>query len=673
MNLKGRQNTDKPTQKIVTCVTALPVVSLSKLNFPMFFSLQMRPVAQVLGLFLLLMCVHPNALWAQSKKAQKWYNDAMLEAGMGKLESASSLLEQAIKRDPDFAKAHILLGDIRHYQEREKEAIYHYKEAMKYGGGDYLYYKLAIVYHEGGFYQQCLDAIQKYISSPQARKASMEKLERYQKGAEFALKAIQNPVPFDPQNMGPNINTSDLEYLPSLSADGRTLIFTSRSLVGEKQDEDFFISRFENGAWTPAQRLKGYLNSDLNEGAQCITADGSKLYFTACQREDGFGSCDIYESVYQGNGVWGPARNLGGNINSGAWESQPSISPDGRDIYFVRGKAVPGSSTKNLMVAHLREDGSWSQARPLPENINTPYEEEAPFMHFDNKTLYFTSDGHPGFGRKDFFYTKKQPEGTWSTPVNLGYPINSHRNEFSLVIGPNGRTTIFASDRLDGGFGNLDLWWFEMPEKLRPIPVAWMKGRVTDAITGKPVAAKLQFTDIGTNLLHLEMPADRNGLYFSVLPANRDYALTVMGEGYLFHSENFSLATQVPGREFILDVQLQPITSGSKVALRNVFFDTDSDVLKAASKAELQKVVQLMRDNPNIKVRFGGHTDNTGNAAYNKQLSRRRAEAVRKFMIESGIAANRMESVGYGMERPIATNDTEEGRALNRRTELEIQ
>jgi outer membrane protein OmpA-like peptidoglycan-associated protein len=620
-----------------------------------------------------LMLMGASSAFAQSKKSLKLYNEAMLEAGMGKLESAADMLEQAVKRDADFTKAHILLGDIRHYQEREKQAIFHYLEAMKQGGGDFLYYKLAIVYHEGGFYRECLDAIQKYITSPQARKASMEKLERYQKGAEFAIKAIQSPVPFDPQNMGSNVNTPNLEYLPSLSADGRTLIFTSRSLVGEKQDEDFFISRFENGSWTPATRLKGYLNTDLNEGAQCITADGTKLYFTACQREDGFGSCDIYESNYKGNGVWGPAKNLGGSINSGAWESQPSISPDGRDLYFVRGKTVPGSSTKNLMVSHLREDGSWSQARPLAENINTPYEEEAPFMHFDNETLYFTSDGHPGFGRKDFFYTKKQADGSWSTPVNLGYPINTHRNEFSLVIGPDGATTIFASDRLEGGFGNLDLWMFEMPKHLRPVAVAWMKGRITDKVTGKAVTAKLQFFDIATGQLHLELPADENGNYFSVLPANRDYALNVVEPGYLFHSENFSLATHVPGREFELDVALQPITTGASVALRNVFFDTDSDVLKDASKTELQKVAQLLQANPEIKVRFEGHTDNTGNAAYNKQLSKRRAEAVRKFMIEAGIPSSRMESIGWGMERPIADNDTESGRAQNRRTDLVIR
>jgi outer membrane protein OmpA-like peptidoglycan-associated protein len=615
-----------------------------------------------------------QTLHAQSKKSQKRYADAMLEAGVGNLNKAASLLEEAIKADPDFTKALILLGDIKHYQEKETEAIKHYQQALTHKGGDHLYYKLAIVYHEGGFYKESLDAIQLYINSPQARKASMEKLARYQTSAEFALEAIRKPVPFTPYNMGPNINTPDLEYLPSLSADGKTLIFTSRSLVGEKQDEDFFMSRFENGAWTQATRLKGYLNTQLNEGAQCITADGSKLYFTACQGEEGFGSCDIYESVYQGNGVWGPAVNLGPKINTGAWESQPSISPDGNDLYFVRGKNVPGSSQKSLMVAHRNPTGGWMQAVPLPANINTGFEEEAPFIHFDNETLFFTSDGHPGFGRKDFFYTKKLPGGGWSDPVNLGYPINTHRNEFSLVIGPDAKSAIFASDRMEDGFGNLDLYEFEMPKALRPNAVAWMKGRITDRKTGKPLEnVTLQFFELASTDIFTQLRTDADGRYFAVLPANRDYALNVDKQGYLFHSENFSLASELPGREFELDVSLNSIESGANIALRNVFFDTDSDALKPASRSEMEMVYQFLMANPQLKVRFEGHTDNTGNAQYNKQLSKRRADSVKKYLTDKGIAPQRIDSKGLGMDRPIATNETEEGRALNRRTEMVIQ
>ena len=598
----------------------------------------------------------------------------MLEAGVGNLTKAAQLLEEAVAADPDYTKALILLGDIKHYQEKESEAVTHYLQALKHNGGDHLYYKLAITYHEGGFYQESLEAIQAYINSPNARKPSMEKLARYQTSAEFAVVAVNKPVPFEPHNMGPAINTADLEYLPSLSADGTTLIFTSRSLVGEKQDEDFFMSKFENDTWGKAVRLKGYLNTILNEGAQCITADGNRLYFTACQREEGFGSCDIYESVYQGNGVWGPAKNLGPRINTGAWESQPSISPDGQDLYFVRGKVVPGSSQKNLMVAHRNADGSWGQAVPLPSNINTTSEEEAPFIHFDNETLFFTSDGHPGFGRKDFFYTKKLPGGGWSTPVNLGYPINTHRNEFSLVIGPDGKSAIFASNRMEEGLGDLDLYTFEMPKELRPNAVAWMKGVVTDKSTGRPIEnATLNFYERGAQDLFTQLRTDAEGRYFAVLPANRDYALSIEMPGFLFHSESFALASQLPERAFELDVALQPVQSGANIALRNVFFDTDSDVLKTTSFSELEKVYLFLMANPQVKVRFEGHTDNTGNPQYNKQLSKKRADSVKKFLTDKGIPATRLESRGLGQDQPIAPNETEEGRALNRRTEMIIQ
>lgn len=590
---------------------------------------------------------------------------------VGNFQPAEELLQKVLQKEPKLPQVLELLADIKLYLEKEDEAIALYEKAIANEGKDYLWYKLAIASMDGGAYEKCLTAIATYESLPKARKESIEKLQRYKTSATFALEAIKNPVPFAPQNMGAQINTEHLEYLPSLSADGKTLIYTSRRLTGDQTDEDFFVSYKEDGAWTKGARLQGYLNTELNEGAQCITADGKKLYFTACHREDGFGSCDIYESYYLGNGKWGKAKNLGSAINSPVWESQPSISPDGKDLYFVRGKDSFGG-VKNIWVSHLRQDGTWTKAMPLPENINTQFEEEAPFMYFDNETLFFTSDGHPGFGRKDFFYTKKQPDGSWGTPVNLGYPINTHRNEFSLVIGPDGFTTIFASNRAEGSNGDLDLFWFEMPKEHRTVPVAWVKGTIRDAKTKKPQMADIELYDLSSGALFTALKSGEIGDYFAVLPVNRDYALNIAKEGYLFFSENFSLADSSAGGEYLLDVSLQPIEKGATIALRNIFFDTDKFDLKETSQVELDQIVKFLTANSNLRVRFEGHTDNMGNPTYNKTLSEKRAQAVRNYLVDKGIAAKRMEAQGFGETQPVADNETEEGRAMNRRTEMRI-
>ncbi|MDX5446988.1 MAG: OmpA family protein, partial [Bacteroidota bacterium] len=316
-------------------------------------------------------------------------------------------------------------------------------------------------------------------------------------------------------------------------------------------------------------------------------------------------------------------------------------------------------------------DGYWKKAQRLPGKVNTPFKEESPFIHFDGRSLYFGSDGHPGMGGSDLFVSRKQEDGTWGEPENLGYPINTPKSEFSLIVDPDGRTGYFASDR-DGEKGYMDLFMFELPLSVRATPVAWVKGVITDRKTGKPLKAELQFLDLANGDLFTKTESDVNGVYFAVLPVDADYALNISKPGYLFHSENFSLIQQPENRAFPLDVKLSPIQKDVKVKLNNVFFATDSYELRPESKVELNKVVEFLDLNPNVIVEVQGHTDNEGSSAYNLQLSKKRAASVVDYLKSQGIASARMKSAGFGDTQPVATNETEEGRQANRRTEMKI-
>ena len=520
-----------------------------------------------------------------------------------------------------------------------------------------------------GKFQQALATLNRFLQLPSlnlnsikaanARKAEFEFAINYQK-----IHPRKNYI-FAPHNLGDSINSKYLEYYPSLTIEGNKMIFTRR--MG---DEDFYESDKINGVWSKAYPLGGKVNTNLNEGAQNISQDGEWIIFTGCNYPEGLGSCDLYISYKTENG-WTEAENLGPIINTDAWESSPSLSPDKRDLYFSSDRRG-GYGGKDIWVSHRSNTGKWSEPENLGPTINTPGDEGCAFMYPDNQTLFFNSNGHPGYGKTDLFFAKKLSDSSWSIPENLGYPVNTIDDEGSLVVAADGRTAYYTSDATDSR-GGLDLYSFELSEDIRPPKTIWVRGLVFDNKTNKGLPATVEVNDLSTGHLINKVQTDADGHYLSYLPVGKDYIFNVNKKGYLFYSENFDLVHPSSDSSFVANIPLKPIEAGASIVLKNIFFDSKSTVLKPESKTELNKVVQLMNDNPSLKIQITGYTDNVGKPQDNIVLSNGRALSVMTYLLSSRqISKDRIQFKGLGASNPIADNATPEGKAKNRRTELSV-
>ena len=608
------------------------------------------------------------------KGAQNHYKAADNAQAFGRYAVADSLLRLAIESEKNFIDAHWMKGVInsqalRNFPEAVKEL-----RAVEQLNPNYtreLYLELGHALFSKGDYDEAKKSFNTYLGVRGIPPNFQTDAKNMIKNCDFAKEAVKHPVPFKPQNLGGGINTTEDELMPSLTADDRYLYFTRVERIGRYRTEDIYFSENKNGVWQLAQPLGETVNTlQFNEGAQCISPSGKYLFFTSCERPTSIGSCDIYFSKRVGED-WEAGKNLGPVINTRAKETQPYITGDGRTLYFV--SARPGGfGAGDIYESTLGDDGQWSQAKNLGPNINTEFEEERPFIHPDGQTLYFTSRGHEGMGGADLFMSRRQPDGTWGPAVNLGYPINTYGDEIGLVVTSDGKWAYFASEQADTK-GGMDIYKFEVPDNLKPQPVSYVKGTVTDKGTGGPLATKIQFFDLATGVVYSSASSDpKSGEYLATLPAGRNYACQISKEGYLFYSANFSLEKIKEGTPYIMDIKLQKIQIGSAVVLNNIFFETNKYELKDESKTELNTLVNLLTKNPTMKIEIGGHTDNTGIEKENEVLSQNRAKSVNDYLISKGIAAERLSYKGYASTKPIADNKTDEGRAKNRRTEFTV-
>ncbi|MBX7182583.1 MAG: OmpA family protein, partial [Bacteroidia bacterium] len=412
------------------------------------------------------------------------------------------------------------------------------------------------------------------------------------------------------------------------------------------------------------------INTDGNEGAQCISPDGQWIFMTACNRRDGEGSCDIYISHKTANG-WSEPRNPKSPLNSAKWESQPGFSVDGKTLYFSSNRPG-GKGGMDIWYSTFVTGKGWGEPKNLVI-VNTPGNEQSPFIHPDDQTLYFSSNGLPGMGEADLFYCRRQPDGYWGIPQNLGYPINTPGDEQSLIVSATGDTAFISTDK-KGGFGNLDIYSFALYPEARPQTVTYFKGKITDKDNRQPLEANFELIDIATGEIKARSSSTPGtGEFLVSLPMNRNYALNVSKDNYLFFSESFELkGSNSASKPVFKNVELSPIKAGEKVVLKNIFFDSNKFDLKSESNAELDKLVELLKKNPSMKIEISGHTDNIGNKTANKTLSENRAKSVIDFLISKGIESGRLVPKGYGDEKPIDSNETETGRANNRRTEMTI-
>ena len=646
--------------------------------------LKIKIALQIISVFMLINCtVAQPTVSSKNKKAIKLFEEGRnyYDARNNKLAELSFL--EALQKDPNFVEAELLLAYVYTENGQFEKAIDHYSKSIKINPDFFpeSYPSLGGLQLKLGRYEEALANFKKYLTltnSPQLMKTLAQDGIR---DCEFAIEALKHPVPFNPINLGEGVNSELPEYFPALSVDGKTLLYTRR-LVDKSTstgfNEDFYVSYFDGNNWGKGKNLKG-VNSVNNEGAPTLSANGQFLIFTICadpyegygHNKKGYGSCDLFYSFKSGNN-WSFPRNLGAPINTRNWETQPSFSSDGKTLYFIRGIGRGQQRQQDIYMSELGEDGTWSIPTPLSDVINTKSSEESVFIHPDGKTLYFSSDGHPGMGGLDIFMSKKDAHGNWTTPVNLGYPINTHNDENSLLVTADGKIAYFASDR-EGGFGDLDIYGFELPFHLQPEQVTYLKGIVYDAATNQKISGKFELIDLETgNVVVTSFSDELTGEYLVCLPANHDYALNVAKNGYLFYSENFTLSQTENLAPYQKDVPLDKIEVGKSVVLKNIFFETAKFDLKPTSKAELNKLIAFLKANPKLVIEIGGHTDNVGKPKDNQLLSENRAKAVKDYLVENGIDFNRLKTKGYGDTTPIASNETDEGRAENRRTEFKV-
>ncbi len=628
--------------------------------------------------FIFLLSYITNAQWYDPEKvdhnANTIYSLALNKAQSEDYITSIKMINEALKIEPKFVDAYLSLAGINANMKNYTESVNQFEKAFAldsvYTYNYLLPYSISLA--GTGRFNDALNAVNKFLLdttiNARSRKAGEFRKGTYQFAIDYANTHPDKNYVFKPENLGDSINTTDLEYFPSLTIDGKKLIFTRRI----NNNEDFYESDLnDKETWGKAYPLPGNINSTtFNEGAQNISQDGKWLIFTGCNFPEGLGSCDLYISYLTKNG-WSKPENLGPNVNSEFWESTPSLSPDKRDLYFSSN--VPGGfGGKDIWVCHRNENGKWDEPLNLGAEVNTAGDESTPFIHADNQTLYFNSNGHAGYSEKpDIFVTRKLPNGKWSKPENLGYPINTIDDEGSLVVAPDGKTAYYSSDRSDTK-GGLDIYTFQLRQDIRPLRTLWVKGQVYDKKTKEGLPSSVELTDISTRQLISKLQTDEDGDYLITLPVGKDYAFNVKRKGYLFYSENYNLSTASPDSTFLADIPLQPVEANAHIILKNVFFDTKRTELKPESITELDNVVRLMNENPTIKILISGYTDNVGKSADNLALSKGRAVAVVNYLLNKGVRNERLSFKGMGEANPMADNTTEEGKALNRRTELSI-
>ncbi len=660
--------------------------TLLKIYFIVFLSFISIQYSPITGHWSLVTGHQLNAQSSQnfstySKKAKKFYRQALEHYQLRDYQKALILLDKALEADDKFAEAYGLKGDIAAEQYQVEEAILNYDQAVElFPDMDYnLYVILGNLKLLIGRYEEAKGNYQTYLSYNKGPSNRRWQTEANIGKCEFAMEMIANPVPFDPMNLGDSINTMHDEYINAITSDKQKLFFTRRlptsaitSGTSHAVEEDFYFSRLSpSSAWLHAMNLGQPINTRGNEGAISVSPDGQLLFFAACQRADGYGSCDIYWSWKRGN-RWSEPMNLGPIVNSATWDSQPSFSSDGKTLYFAS-KRPGGNGSSDIWKTELLPNGDWTVPVNLGDSVNTSGEEQNPFIHPDDQTLYFSSKGHEGMGGLDLFYTRKDGGGGWNKPVNLGYPINTYADEITLIVNSTGDVAYVSSDKL-GGKGRQDIYSFPLYKEAQPNPVTYLKGIVFDKETNNRLQARFELTDLKRNQVAVQSISDPiDGSFLVCLPTNRDFALTVSRPGYLFYSDNFSLSgIRDQARPFLKNIPLQPIKVGETVVLKNIFFDTDKYNLKPISHIELEKLLQLLQSNPSLKIEISGHTDSIGSEEHNLELSGNRAKAVVDYLVAKGISHDRMTYSGYGFSHPIDTNETETGRANNRRTEFRI-
>ncbi len=608
-----------------------------------------------------------------NKKAIELYEKALLNLQNDQFKESIPLLQKAIETDRNYADAILSLASVYGELKDYKTSVEYFEKGKAIDTTYFRFFKLPYSINLAGLgrFNDALNAINQFLTikelSDRSRKSGEYRKRTYEFGVQYGNKNSAGNYVFAPANLGDSVNSEKSEYYPSITINDSMFVFTRR---GEGFREDFFESTIlPKKKYAKSRLIDGDINLEPSKGAINISQDGEWLIFAGYNFRGGFGDFDLYISYYTPTG-WSEPENLGRNINTESWESSPSLSPDKRALYFSSNRQG-GYGGKDIYVSYRLPNGKWGPAKNMGSSINTAGDELAPFIHADNSSLYFTSDGLPGYGNSDIFLCRKGPNNEWSIPQNLGYPINTIENEGSLFVSADGKTAFYASDRSDSR-GGLDIYTFELRTDVRPAKTLYVKGKVYDVKTGKGLPSAVELIDNFNHQVVTNVQTDETGNYFITLPVGKDYTFTVNRKGYLFFSEIFPLSKSEPDSTYDKDIPLKPIEVNASLVLKNIFFETNSAQLQQISLIEINKLLQLMTENPTLKLQINGHTDNVGKPAENLKLSTNRAKAVVDFLVSKGINIKRLVHKGFGETKPVADNKTEAGRAQNRRTEFVV-
>ena len=605
-------------------------------------------------------------------KAMKLYEKALDLLNDGQIKDALPLLGQSIRTDSNFVDAYLSMAGALGQLKKYDLSVKMYEQARQKDSAYFIVYLLpySINLAGQGKFTEALASVNTFLQYPKLNERSIKSGNYRKRSYEFAIKYAaehnQSDYAFTPINLGDSVNTIHAEYYPSVTVTDSLLVFSRKDEHGR---EDFIESAITKKGFGQSKLIEGDINIETRKGALSVSQDGEWMVFAGELIDQPHKSFDIYISYYTPQG-WSAPENLGPNINSDFYESGPTLSPDKRALYFCSTRP-DGFGGSDLYVSYRQTNGKWGPAINMGAAINSSGDEQAPFIHADNQTLYYTSDGLPGYGSSDLFVIRKISDSVWGKPENLGYPINTIENEGSMAVSADGLTAYYASDRSDSR-GGLDLYQFTLRPDIRPNRTLYIKGKVMDKKTNKTLPSLVELIDNKSNQSLMKVQTDELGEYFITLPTGKDYTFIVNRKGYLFFSELYSLEKKEADSVYKKDIYLQPVELMVVGTFNNILFPSNSFELPATGLVELDKLKQLLIENPTLSVEISGYTDSIGKEEDNLLLSTNRAKSIVDYLVKSGIAMQRLRYKGYGSANSIGDNQTESGRAKNRRTTFTV-
>jgi outer membrane protein OmpA-like peptidoglycan-associated protein/tetratricopeptide (TPR) repeat protein len=607
-----------------------------------------------------------NPLHAQDENAARKLLDKASAAFQAEnYEQCIQLLQSSIQKDTNFADPYITLFQVYSKIKQTQKAIDIFEKAIVKDSANCIPYilKYATALATLGDYEKALNMLNAYET-----KAPPYQLQNIKDLITICQFAKLHPADASVKvtNVGDSINTADAEYFPTVTVQDSLLLFMRRDTY---KREDFLFSTFTANGFTAAKPLSDTLNFANKKGAPSLSSDLNTLYYAAEYNDIGYGRYDIYK-VSKIDSGWSAPLNLGRNINSDFWESAPSISPDGQALFFSSNKPG-GMGGIDIYVSYKNKNGVWGKAFNLGPNINTTGDDQTPFIHADNRTLYFASNGWPGYGGTDLFVSYKKVDGKWSKPTNLGYPINTFDNEGSIAIASNGIQGYIASDRIDSR-GGLDIYKVVLPENVRANRTYYFNGFITDAITHKAIPGLVRLADPKDSTKFMMVNVDSSGSFVLSIPEFDSLGIQVNSPQHEYASSLISKENVVQLDGTTQYFNLNPIQNKFTKDFKNVFFEVNAAQLTRASFIELDALINYLESSANATILIEGHTDNTGTDMANINLSEKRANAIAQYLISKGIVKERIATKGFGASKPIADNNTQAGRAKNRRTSFTI-